>query len=651
MQKRDSKPCPAPGNDAILVDGMAGELPLRSTSSRPPVSGRTQKEPVSEVLDLAKVPGGGLGLKPPLVPRELAPASTAAPELEAPQVLVDVIETLPAPAKNSDVSSSGPPSASLRVVGFEEAPTGETPKLPSWRPRQSLPAQATYGRFELLGRIARGGMAEILLARERTQLGVPRHVVVKRILPTAADDEGFVRMFLDEARLLMGLAHPEICHVYDFGKQDGTWFIAMEWVNGAPLAKIAARARKKGGLPPQLVARVIAQVAGALHAAHTAKDPDGKPLGIVHRDVSPHNIMVAYDGSVKLLDFGIAKATLGHDRTRAGVIKGKFAYMAPEQCVGGDLDARADVFALGICLYESLTGRALFRRATEYETLKAVVQDAAPPLRKVDASMPEGLERILKKALDKKRENRYRSAQEMQLALEGWLAEERQVVTGANLARMMRRLFSAEIRKGPDLSPIAAASPSNAAIEIPDVEIEEETAPSSTGTVLSAITGSLVAHRRPAFASLLVAVAALAIIAVVAFTKRAGEPEVAVAPPAVAPHRAAEPAAAAPAPPPEPSVVDEPSSPAVAATEPAPASAAARSESTTRASARLSLNTRPWSKVYVGSRLLGTTPIGNARVTAGRVTLRLVDRDGNTHRRTLQIAPGAHAQQFFELSE
>lgn len=188
-------------------------------------------------------------------------------------------------------------------------------------------------------------------------------------------------MFLDEARLAIRLQHPNICPIYEFGEAQGTWFIAMEWVNGVPLGKLIRKARASGGIPVPVTVRVLAQISEALHYAHRARDEQGELLGIVHRDVSPQNIMVSYSGSVKLLDFGVAKAKSHSARTQAGVVKGKLAYMAPEQCRGEEIDARADVFALGVCLFEALTGRPLYHRGTEFETLKAVMDDPVPSVR------------------------------------------------------------------------------------------------------------------------------------------------------------------------------------------------------------------------------------------------------------------------------
>ena len=329
---------------------------------------------------------------------------------------------------------------------------------------------ARFGRYDLIGRIAYGGMAEIFLAREVAEAGrAGRFVVLKRVLPHVAEDEHFVEMFVDEARLAMHLNHPNICHVYAFGEEQGSYYIAMEWVDGMPLSKLIRRARERGGVPIPIALRVVAQVAEALDYAHRACDEAGEPLGIVHRDVSPQNVMVSYDGPVKLLDFGIAKASSHSTRTEAGVVKGKFAYMSPQQCLGEPIDARADVFALGLCLYEILTGRNPFRRQTEFDTMRAIVYEDAPPLadaiaqREPRAEVQRELEALVQRATAKKPEERFQSAAEMQIAIEQALARSGAVVTAAKVGELMHDLFANEIKAGPHLDVRLSTPPGRSA--------------------------------------------------------------------------------------------------------------------------------------------------------------------------------------------
>jgi serine/threonine-protein kinase len=296
-------------------------------------------------------------------------------------------------------------------------------------------------------------MAEIFLARESGPRGAGRELVVKRVLPHVAADPKLMDMFIQEAQLSLRLRHPNICPIVEFGEDEsGAFFLAMEWVHGVSLARLAARARDHGGIPVRIAVQIIADIAGALHHAHTAKSQTGEPLGIVHRDVTPENIMVSFDGNARLLDFGIAKASTQLDKTQAGVLKGKFAYMSPEQYQGDPLDGRSDVFSLGVCLFELLTGQPLYARANEYETVAAIILDAeAPKLRDVRPELPQLLDSIVQTALAKIRMERFPTADAMQAALTRFLADEKDVVRQSDVARFVQKLFPNEAREGPRL--------------------------------------------------------------------------------------------------------------------------------------------------------------------------------------------------------
>ena len=579
-----------------------------------------------------------------------------------------------------------------------------------------LPALARYGRYELLGRLAYGGMAEIFLAREAAHASAHRMLVIKRVLPHVAEDQHFVDMFVDEARLAMQLNHPNICHVYSFGEEEGTYYIAMEWVNGKPLSKIIRNAREQGGLPIPVALKIIAQVADALDYAHRACDAKGEPLGIVHRDVSPQNIMVSYDGAVKLLDFGIAKASSHSTRTEAGVIKGKFAYMSPQQCVGEPIDGRADVFALGVCHLEALTRQNPFRRKTEFETMTMIVGEPTPSARERRPELPEEVEAILEKALMKQPELRYQSAGEMQLAIEGVIAKLGVVVSGSRMGEHLSRLFVDDVRDGPQLDMRMSVSPRlSGSMMSADDSKEVDSAPrprkpGSTELDAMAIPASMAegprAPRRSAMGPIAIVLVLLALFGIagagglLAWTMMgAPAPEVATSAP-VAPTIATQ--QPAPAVPPAPSAsgsvfIDstppgasiqmgdragagvtpleigmvapgtydlrltregyEEWSGQVEVTAGQRAAITAELERRQRerppaaAPGQLSVNTQPWSKVYLGSRLLGTTPIGRVSVPSGNQRLRLVDRDGNEHRRTVRVPPGGHVTQSFNLRE
>jgi serine/threonine-protein kinase len=317
----------------------------------------------------------------------------------------------------------------------------------------ALPPIARFGRFDILGRVALGGMAEIFLAREHGAGRGMRPVVIKRILPHVADDPRFVEMFLHEAELAMNLNHPNLCTIYEFGSQDGEYFIAMEWVFGVSITQMHKHLfeSNQAGIEPPIVARIACDVADALHYAHQARDAEGRPLKLVHRDVTPDNIMVGFDGKVKLLDFGVAKAASQRLKTEAGMLKGKFAYMAPEQYQGKELDGRADVFSLGACMYEAVTGLALFHRASEYETMGAIMSDdPAPRAKDAKPAVPSALDEIIARALVKSRDTRFASAGELHVALDRYLSQTTQT-RASEVASYVGRLCTELKANGPSV--------------------------------------------------------------------------------------------------------------------------------------------------------------------------------------------------------
>ncbi|MFK8001405.1 MAG: protein kinase [Polyangiales bacterium] len=668
---------------------------------------------------------------------------------------------------------------------------------------RSLPAICQFGRYELLGRIAVGGMAEIFLARERENIAGAghRHLVIKRVLSHVVDDPTFQDMFFDEARLAMRLQHPAIVHIYEFGEEAGSTYLAMEWVDGIALGKLIRRARDVGGIPAPVCVKIAATVAEALHYAHRVRGDEGQPLGIVHRDVSPQNIMVSNEGNVKLLDFGIAKATDQLSRTSDGQVKGKFAYMAPEQCVGDPVDGRADVFALGVCLFESLTGKPLYHRKTQYETMRAVLEDPLPTLATRRPDLPEDLDAILQKALAKDAKDRFADAGQMQLALEQWLARHQEVVLATRIADHLGEVLGSDIVRGPQVdstpfgqsfkgsmpaAPIPSLPPSSITSRPPPPASVEELGSSA----LIELESAEEKKKRPVWLWLVPLLLLLLVGGGGAAWLLVGNTEVAATPGAVTPGAAipgAElPSAVVPgAETPGSSLVvppaaqgegttgvtpgaeaSDPSEGAVADTPPtaetptpgteAPAATdatgllrvdsrpsgarvsidgefrgetpltldglpvgqlrveisrrgyrnweglavlregqtvaltptlvrarpgarmrqasmdvasdtsamdtsamdtsameAAPPAMTQRAagSGELRVNTRPWSRVYVGDRLLGTTPLGGVSLPAGRANLRFVDRDGETHRRSVTIRQGERETLFLDFSE
>lgn len=327
------------------------------------------------------------------------------------------------------------------------------------KPPVDLPVLGKFAGYDVLGRLALGGMAEILLARHADTDGEHRFLVVKRILPHFEQDNDFVQMFLDEARIGMQLKHPNICQFHQFGADEGSHFIVMEWVNGVPLGRLIRKARKSGGVGLPIAIRIGVDVARALHYAHIANDEHGEPFNIVHRDVSPHNIMIGYTGAVKLLDFGIAKADHRAHKTQAGVVKGKFAYMAPEQCTAGQTDHRLDIFALGVCLFETLTGRSLYRRQTEAATMRAVIMDPVPSLKERLPDVPDELDQIVQKALAKEAGDRFATAEEFANELERFGKSTDQLAKQREVADFVKLVFPEEFTRGPrvDTVPFGAS--------------------------------------------------------------------------------------------------------------------------------------------------------------------------------------------------
>jgi len=304
----------------------------------------------------------------------------------------------------------------------------------------------TLGRYEVVKHLAQGGMAEVFLARATGIEGFERHVVIKRIRAEQARDKSHVQMFLDEARLAASLHHHNIVQVHDIGEEQGEYFFVMEYVHGEDVRKLLTEVSSRGErVPLEHVLTIVTAAAAGLHHAHEQCGPNRAPLGIVHRDVSPANILVGYDGGVKVADFGIAKATHRTFETESGARKGKVAYMSPEQCVGLPVDRRSDVFALGIVLYESLTVRRLFKDDNDFLTMTAIVQGKIPPPSTSWPDVPPELEAIVMKALSSSPDDRYATADHMRLALEEFAANAGLRTSTTTLADYMKTQFGRRV--------------------------------------------------------------------------------------------------------------------------------------------------------------------------------------------------------------
>jgi eukaryotic-like serine/threonine-protein kinase len=305
-----------------------------------------------------------------------------------------------------------------------------------------MPVSKQFGRYRIVKHLATGGMAKVLLATATGIEGFARHVVIKQIDPQYSQTPTFVQMFLDEARLAASLHHHNIIQVHDIGKEGSTYFFAMEYVHGEDLRNLLiANKTRKEQTPLEHAIAIITAAASALHYAHDHCGPDRKPLNLVHRDVSPSNILIGFDGNVKVVDFGIAKTALASTETRAGDIKGKLTHMSPEQCLGKAIDRRSDVFALGIVLHELITVRRLFRGESDYERMKGVIEDTIPPPSKYRPDLPAELDWIILKALERDPAHRYQTADELRVALERFAINHNLRCSTSALADYMKQLF------------------------------------------------------------------------------------------------------------------------------------------------------------------------------------------------------------------
>jgi serine/threonine-protein kinase len=338
--------------------------------------------------------------------------------------------------------------------------TGRTRKIvPRERARPSPPAVTPVstvsagaapiapqriGRYRVGFELASGGMAVVYLARLEMARGLDKVVALKCIHAHLARDPRFVEMFLDEARIASRVSHANVCQVFDLGETDGRPYLAMEYLAGEPLGRVleAAAPQKDTLAYPALVARILADACEGLHAAHELTDEHGKPLGVVHRDVSPQNLFVTFDGITKVVDFGIAWAADRVHRTTTGEVKGSLAYAAPEQIRAGDsVDRRADVWALGVLLWQALAGRPLFRRATPVETMYAVLSDPIPPLEEVQPGVPADLAAVVARALCRERSGRFATARELATALQDAVRRAGEWPSQADVRELMEQLF------------------------------------------------------------------------------------------------------------------------------------------------------------------------------------------------------------------
>ncbi|HEY2735539.1 MAG TPA: serine/threonine-protein kinase, partial [Polyangiales bacterium] len=300
-----------------------------------------------------------------------------------------------------------------------------------------------FGRYQLVERLAMGGMAELFVATSPGEHGFQKRVVIKRLLPHLGADDTYKNMFIDEAKLTARLVHPKIAQTFELGRVDHDLFIAMEYVEGIDvLALLREYAQRRRRVEPQLAAWIAHEVLDALDYAHNARDEQGRPLGIVHRDISPSNVLLSVRGDVKLVDFGIARAK-DPDRahkSKSGTLKGKYGYMSPEQVIEMPLDGRSDVFSVGVVLAELLTGRRLFAAANELDVLLMVRDAKLTRFDKYGTEVEHGLQGIVRKALKKPVDERYASAAAFRDAISEWLFDNRHRMTNKAVADVVAEL-------------------------------------------------------------------------------------------------------------------------------------------------------------------------------------------------------------------
>jgi serine/threonine-protein kinase len=324
----------------------------------------------------------------------------------------------------------------------------------------SLGRGSRLGRYELLAPIGLGGMAKVWAARQSGHGGFAKIVAIKTILPHLSREEDFQRLFVDEARVASLVRHPNVCEIFELSEDGEVLFLVMEWVDGDSLIKLLKPADQVVPIDPRVMARIAAETCAGIHAAHTQRDHDGRALNIVHRDVSPHNVLLSAEGIVKVTDFGVAKAAgQTHDQTVAGQLKGKLEYMSPEQITGVPVDARTDVFGMGGVIFEATTGVQPFASPGDLEVMTKIVDGRLVPPSSLVSGYPRELEAIVLRAMAHSPAQRFSSADEMRVALEGYLARSGPPVTHREVAALLRARVGAKMDQR--LAAIRAAMSAN----------------------------------------------------------------------------------------------------------------------------------------------------------------------------------------------
>lgn len=379
------------------------------------------------------------------------------------------------------------------VAGPMAQPRASTPGAQVPDPGDhDLPQTFFLGRYRVVDEIGIGGMASVHLARMDGPGGFQKWVAIKRIHPHLVEDDQFVDMFLDEARIAAGINHANVVRVFDLGKDENTYWIAMEYLHGEPLREVMRRVDDKQlRLPFHIAARICADAAEGLHGAHELRGRTGQLLNLVHRDVTPHNLFCTYDGYTKVVDFGIAKVVDRLASTRAGTLKGKLAYMSPEQVRGQDVDRRTDIFALGVVLWELTTNRRLFRMETDLDTLEKVQACVVPLPSTLVPDYPPALQDVVMRALARRPEDRFQTARELSRALQQYLMTQGVFVGPEDVGDYVNNLFRDRVAKREKYLEWAAEVTSN-------IDVEQLRAQQSSSDAASRLSTAPVAKQQPA---------------------------------------------------------------------------------------------------------------------------------------------------------
>ncbi len=566
-----------------------------------------------------------------------------------------------------------------------------------------------FGKYTLLAKLAQGGMGEVFVALLSGAAGFEKLVVIKRILPHLAEDPRFISMFLTEAKLTASLAHPNICQVFELGDIDGDYYLAMEYLEGVSLSRIVKK-RVHRGLDLRMATGIACQSLEGLQFAHRFRAPGGGLVGVIHRDMSPSNVFVTSAGLVKVLDFGVAKASHHHKTTVTG-LKGKYPYMAPEQIRGMDVDGRSDLFSVGVVLFEAVTGEPLFHRDNDFDTLQAIVNNERPRASDLRRDVPLALDEVIERALRSRREERYASAREMAEALTRAMAPLGGVASTGELADFLRRECAQDLedeRSRIDRATDHLKDMAGRGMEVPDFNRKrarpvvettldlqlgrsKRTEPfdsTRTATDTAAVTSvgapasQVVRHMRARRRGLWIGLVGLCLAGAAGITaglyvadeddEALDEPVVAEPAAAVTPATESEPAPPPPSPPPAmpmpvPVPVEEEAKPKTEEKRPANKEAQVaepeRKQPSKPQPARtaptvvpagpgyLSMDTMPYSEVFVDGKSVGITPIVRVPVKAGKHAVKAVAQDGQTKKLTITVQSGKIVSKRIKIGE